>query len=207
MRDVERHARPDEHTRPVLVDRLRLCHPGRSGPVNVSLAWRYKRPAGKQSTTRTSSASTAAARTARARSRLAPSSAATTTLARPTRLSAGSQTISVTVGLAGSLDLSDTASRQVAAHRRQPDERGRLRRTWRGRVQRARSSAAARRRTSSTGRAICPDPSPPAGPAACVDAEDRHAAGPTEKALDDALRELPCRQLARTTTPRTNRES
>ena len=74
-----------------------------------------------------------------------------TTVGAPYTLSAGTHTITVRVGLEGSLDLTNAAQTDHApAHRRQPDERDRLRRARGLRSSGARSSTAARRRTSST---------------------------------------------------------
>ena len=99
-----------EH-RPATGHGLRLRHPGRGRPRRTCRSAGGTRPANGERrhhhVLRTSSASTARSRSRRARSRSSRSRRRRRRRARPYALSAGSQTLSVTVGLEGSLDLTE----------------------------------------------------------------------------------------------------
>jgi Putative Flp pilus-assembly TadE/G-like len=167
--------------------------PAEDGPVNVTLRWRYKPATGAAVTTTYTNVQ-------RVYGGVEESSGPVKELAlgssagsegAPYALSAGSQTLTVTVGLEGSLDLSEIEKTVV------------LRLTGGSRTSAVACDGSG---ASDFNEAIvsgcktpfqinaagyCPDPSPPPGPATCVDTKTGSMVGPTEKALDDRFASCP----------------
>ena len=167
--------------------------PVEGGPVNVSLTWKYKDSKGKATTTKYDDVQ-------RVYSGVEESSGpikelalttATATTGAPYTLSAGTHTISVTVGLQGSLDLSEMTKTVM------------LRLTGGSRTSAVRcdgSGAADFRDAIVYGcktpyqlnaAGYCPDPSPPPGPATCVATEPGGDVGPTQAALNTRFASCP----------------
>jgi putative Flp pilus-assembly TadE/G-like protein len=118
-------------------------------------------------------------------------SSSTSTLGAPYALAAGTHTIGVTVGLKGSLSLSQTA--QITMLRLTGGSRtsavacdGPGANNFRDSIIKG---CATPYQINPVG--YCPDPAPPAGPKDCVPTKTGEVAGPTEKAMDERFATCP----------------
>jgi hypothetical protein len=165
--------------------------PVESGPVDVSLTWRYQ-PTGKPPTTTTTYTNVqrvygAVEEQSGPVKELALTSGSGTAYALP----AGTHTVGISVGLKGSLDLTDIGKTVM------------LRLTGGSRTSAIRcdgNGASAFKDAIVFGcktpyqlnaAGLCPDPAPPPGPATCVPVEPGGDVGPTQAALNERFKSCP----------------
>jgi hypothetical protein len=163
--------------------------PAEGGPINVTLEWRYQ-GGSKQTFTSIQRVYSANEDSSGPVKALALSSS-TTTVGAPYTLSAGTHTITVNVGIQGSLDLTNSAQTTM------------LRLTGGSRTSAVACDGpgAAEFRNSIINGCqtpyqlnpvgYCPDPSPPTGPADCVPVKTGTTAGPTLQGLDERFATCP----------------
>jgi hypothetical protein len=163
--------------------------PADGGPVNVTLEWRYT-GGSRQTFTNIQRVYSATEESSGPVKALALSSS-TTTVGAPYTLSAGAHTITVDVGIEGSLDLTNSAQTTML----------RLTGGSRSSAVACDGPGAAEFRNSIingcktpyqlNAAGYCPDPSPPPGPADCVPVKTGTTAGPTLQALDERFATCP----------------
>jgi len=163
--------------------------PAEGGPVDVSLEWRYQ--GGTKQTFANVQRVYSGVEEDSGPVKALSLTSSTTTLGAPYALSAGTHTITVQVGLQGSLNLADSAETTM------------LRLTGG-----SRSSAIAcdgtgaadfrsaiingcRTQYQLNSAGICPNPAPPVGPDDCVPVKTGTTAGPTLQGLDDRFGTCP----------------
>ena len=167
--------------------------PAENGPVNVSLRWRYKPATGGPVTTTYTNVQrvyAGAEEPSGPIKELAVTSSESTTGA-PYAVDSGSRTFTVTLGLKGSLDLSEIEKTVI------------LRLTGGSKTSAVACDGSGASdfsdaiiygcktpyQINATG--ACPEASPPPGPATCVPNKTGSMVGPTEKALDDRFASCP----------------
>jgi hypothetical protein len=167
--------------------------PAEGGPVAVKLTWKYKDSKGKATTSvydQVQRVYAGVEETSGPIKELALTTS-TGTSGAPYALSAGTHTIGVTVGLEGSLDLSEITKTVM------------LRLTGGSRTSAVRCDGSGANefrdaivygcktpyQLNKAG--YCPDPAPPAGPATCVETQPGTDAGPTQQALDERFKACP----------------
>jgi hypothetical protein len=167
--------------------------PAEGGPVSVKLTWKYKDAKGKATTSVYDQVQRVYAGVEESSGPVKELALTTSTgtSGAPYALDAGTHTIGVTVGIEGSLNLSEITKTVM------------LRLTGGSRTSAVRCDGSGANefrdaivygcktpyQINKAG--YCPDPAPPAGPATCVDVEPGGDVGPTQQALNDRFAGCP----------------